>query len=294
MSYQKFMDDVVKHISEAVHDGQKVTLQPVLKNNGTVYDGLIIMDPLLNISPTIYLNQYYHRFLNGVSMEDIYEDILETYYKNLPDKDFDISLFRDFENAKKRITFKLVNKERNKELLDDVPYVEFCDLVLIFVCVITEFTDEYATILIHNEHLSLWKTTTEELYSIAKQNTPTLLPHRLDKMEDILENITQENFHEEVDSKMYVLTNNLKIHGSSCIAYPGLLKTISEHFNDNLIIIPSSIHEVLILPESAVNSKYTMEEYRTMITEINETELTDDEILSEHAYFYEKNTELIS
>ena len=164
MNYQTFLDNVIQHVSASVQNGQKVVLQPVIKNNGMVYDGLVIMDPVLNISPTIYLNPYYHRFLNGVSMEDIYEDILKTYYQNLPSKDFDISLFRDFEKAQKHIVLKLVNREKNEKLLKDVPYIEFQDLALIFVCIVNNFVKEYATILIHNQHLTLWNINLETLY----------------------------------------------------------------------------------------------------------------------------------
>lgn len=293
MNYQKFIDEVVKHISSSLNNGQNVKLQPVVKNNGLVYDGLIILDPILNISPTIYLNPYYHRYLNGVSMEDIYEDILQTYYNNLPKEDFDISIFRDFEKAQHRIVFKLVNKEKNKELLNDIPYVEFQDLVLIFICTVTDFMNEYATILIHNQHLELWDITTEDLYTIAMKNTPNLLPHRFESMENLLEHLDHKSFSTLCDLNMYILTNKLKIHGSTCIAYPRLLKRIADFLEDNLIIIPSSIHEVLIFPELATKQEYNMEDFHDMITEINETELTDDEILSDHAYFYERETGIL-
>lgn len=290
MKYQKFIEDVVEHISASVRNGQKVILQPVVKNNGIVYDGLIILDPILNISPTIYLNPYYHRYLNGVSMEDIYEDILQTYYQNLPKKDFDISLFRDFKKARQRITFKLVNKEKNAEILKDIPHVVFQDLVLIFVCTITDFMDDYATILIHNQHLSFWNATTEELYAIAMENTPNLLPSRFESMENMLEHIDYPASPFFSSLNMYILTNHLKIHGSTCITYPRLLKRIADFLEDNLIIIPSSIHEVLIIPEHSMSPEYSLDDFQIMIAEINETELTDDEVLSDHAYFYKRET----
>ena len=57
MHYQKFIETVKEHIKQVLE--KPVYVQPVLKNNGTVYDGLVIMDPIMNISPTIYLNPYY-------------------------------------------------------------------------------------------------------------------------------------------------------------------------------------------------------------------------------------------
>ena len=106
MNYQEFIEDVVSHISESISNEKKVVVQQVTKNNGMKYDGLVILDPILNISPTIYLNPYYHRYLEGVSLEDIYSDVLTIYETYMPKEDFDISQFVDFEKAKSKIIFK--------------------------------------------------------------------------------------------------------------------------------------------------------------------------------------------
>lgn len=272
-------------------EGQKVLIQPVLKNNGTVYDGLIIIDPILNISPTIYLNPYYHRFLDGVSMEDIYSDILSTYHENLPKEDFDISLFKDFDKAKERILVKLVNQERNSELLEEVPHIIFHDLAIIFVCAICDFLDEYATILIHNQHLEMWGISLDELYEIGMENTPKLLPYSFDSMENVLKHLSDGTLPFVTDIAMSVLTNQLKIHGATSIIYPGLLKRLANDLDDDIIIIPSSIHEVLIIPYQSTISKYSLLNFRDMIVQVNEEQLPDEEVLSDHAYLYLKDSE---
>lgn len=294
MNYQEFIETIKDRMKAEVPPEFRVTLQPILKNNGTSYDGLIIIDPILNISPTIYLNPYYHRYLNGVSMEDIFDDILKTYQENLPSEDFDISVFKDFAKASGRIIMKLVNTERNQLLLKDVPSVPFYDLSIIFMCSVSDYLDEYATILIHNQHLTLWGITTEELYQIAMKNTPFLLKYNFDKMEKILEHLIDKPLPFVSDLDMYLLTNELRIHGATCLVYPKLLQKISNRLEDNLIIIPSSIHEVLIIPEKTSLESYNLEDYRALIEEVNETQLTDDEVLSDHAYLYHKDTGAIT
>ena len=92
---------------------------------------------------------------------------------------------------------------------------------------------------------------------------------------------------------MYILTNKLKIHGATCIAYPRLLKRIADYLEDDLVIIPSSIHEVLIIPASITQEGYSLEDLQFMITETNDTILTDDEVLSNHAYIYERLTGIL-
>jgi len=293
MKYQEFIENIKDFVISQLDDSYKVIIQPVMKNNGMVYDGLIVIDPILNISPTIYLNPYYHRYLEGISLEDICDDVMTAYHDNLPEENFDISLFKDFEKAKHQIILKLVNYDRNLELLKDVPHVRFHDLALIYVVAVCDFLNEFATILIHNHHLSFWNIKPEELYPIAIENTPLLLPYRFEPIEDMLKHMEETLPDFIMELPMSILTNQIKIHGATCMVYPELLKDISVHLDDDLIIIPSSIHEVLIIAASKVKDEYTMQDFTDMIKEVNETQLTDDEVLADHAYLYLKKEKQI-
>ena len=94
--------------------------------------------------------------------------------------------------------------------------------------------------------------------------------------------------------EMYVLSNKLKIHGATSIVYPGLLEDIAERLCSDLIIIPSSIHEVLIIPESYIDSQDNLPpDYESMIREVNETQLTDDEVLGDCVYHYRRDTKTL-
>jgi len=286
MKYYEFTETIKNEMKDRLDKSKKVIINPVVKNNGTIYDGLIIIDPIHNISPTIYLNSYYHRYEDGVSMEDIIEDIMKTYEEYMPEEDFDISLFKDFEKAKERIIMKVVNTKNNEELVDEAPNVPFNDLSIIFCVAVSDFMNEVATILIKKEHLQFWGIEEDELYKIAMENTPKLLPYIFRNMEDVLPDFEMP-FPKEME--MYILTNQIKIIGAATIAYEGLLEHIAQELNDNFYIIPSSIHEVLIIPEKSIKEKYTFKEFYEMIEEVNVTQLTEEEVLSNNVYFYIKS-----
>lgn len=289
MKYQEFIETVRDYVSSKLTDGQTVAIQPVMKNNGIFYDGLFIVDPTFNVSPTIYLNPYYHRYLSGVSLEDIYEDIMKTYTDNLPVRDFDVTVFTDFSKARERIVMKLINRRRNHELLKRVPFIPYQDLAIVFVCSVSDFIQEYATILIHHQHLRLWGISRDELYQIAMSNAPKLLPPILSDMGNLLEELAQQPipFFDEV--QMYVLTNQLKVHGAACMVYPQLLPSIAQKLDSNLYVIPSSIHEVLIVPEKALDGECGPQDFNDMIQEVNETQLTDDEVLGDKVYYFTRD-----
>lgn len=289
MKYNEFMKAVKQEVAKRLD--KAVAIYPVIKNNDTVYQGLVIYDPILNISPTIYLDPYYHRYVDGQPFEEVIDDIVKSYQDSCPTKDFDISLFTDYDKAKSRIIMKVVNTEKNKKLLQEVPNIPFYDLSIVFLVDVTQAMNEVATILIYNQHLNLWDVDVEELYNLAKENTPRQLQPRLDDLHDVFEYITGEElpFLEMMGIK--ILTNHLKIHGATCIAYPELLKEVYDIFESNVIIIPSSIHEVLVFPEKNMPEGCILQDLNIMVQEVNGTQLAGHEILSDHVYRF-NGTEL--
>ena len=95
------------------------------QNNDTHLDGLTILAPGQNLAPTIYLDYYYGQYERGRSFSDITDDILTAYRENRPKSPVDISFFTDYDKVKSRVTMKLINYERNRELLKQVPYYRF-------------------------------------------------------------------------------------------------------------------------------------------------------------------------
>ena len=135
MNYQNFIENVKEHFSQTL--GMKTKICPVLKNNGMVYHGLVIQDPVLNVSPMIYLHPFFSRYLTGIPLEDIYEEILETYQNHVPEDDFDVDLFCEFETSKSQIVMKLINTKRNADLLEQVPHIPFHDLSIVFLYIVS-------------------------------------------------------------------------------------------------------------------------------------------------------------
>jgi hypothetical protein len=76
MNYQEFTEHIREGLESLIEQGQKVTLQTIDKNNGTKYQGIVIIDPILNISPTIYLEPFYRKYLNGTPVLDICQEIM--------------------------------------------------------------------------------------------------------------------------------------------------------------------------------------------------------------------------
>lgn len=298
MNYTEFIQDISTEIQTRLGDEFNVTMHKVEKTNGIIYDGMTIKNQQFNIAPTFYLNQYYHRYLDGVKLEDIYDDIIRTYNTKKPTKDYDINSFVNFEKAKSQIIFRLINKEKNINLLKSVPHIDFHDMAIVFLYSVDEFKDTVATILISNEHMTIWGTNIEELHLLAIENSPRILGIKFTNINDIVSNITNFPFelsNADIEIPMYVLSNNTNTNGASAILYKGLLKEIADKLDGNLLIIPSSVDEVILIPIVECDD-YTMIKsyYSQMVCEVNETTVSDPNILSSSAYIYDRKSDSIS
>lgn len=288
---QKLISDLQNHVGPDIH----VHIQDIIKNNDTHLDGLTLLSARHNLSPTIYLNYYFKQYEHGRSISDIEDDILKTYHEYAPMQTIDISFFTDYDKVKSHIVFKLINYDHNRKLLQNVPHYRILDLALVFHCFIESPPSKGATILIHKHHLALWNITEDDLYALAQQNTPRLLSYELRNMTDILNELfTKEQIAAEMpeldpsaSNAMYLLTNRYKLNGSGCILYPNLLRSLAAQLHSDLFILPSSIHEVLIIP---AKEQLTSDELSDMVKDINCNQLSCEEILSDHIYYFSRES----
>ncbi|MDE7274323.1 MAG: hypothetical protein K2N95_14955 [Lachnospiraceae bacterium] len=296
MEFTYFTTLVRDEVERRAGDCYKVRLNDVRKNNGVVLRGLTVMQDDSNISPTIYLNNYYEEYTNGrATLINVVNDVMDTYNRNKVNQSVDMRFFLNYESVKQSVVYKLVNTEKNKELLEDIPHIEFMDLSIIFQCMVAQEEFGAASILIHNVHLKLWDVSVGMLYQAAKENTQRLQEYEIKSMTDVLcEIVKSENTGESdwdcmtvpSDSvPMYVLSNKSRVEGAACMLYPNLIQDFADAIGSSLYIIPSSIHELLLLP---TEHNEESEEIKNMIKEINDTQVSKEEILSYSLYYYDK------
>lgn len=294
MSFDGFCTCVRMDIQKKLGGGFEVSLKDIIKNNDTMLKGLIIMERDTNLYPTIYMECPYDRYSQGESLEEIEDSILQCYEENRTE-DFDLSFFMNWESVKDRIMYKLINYDRNRELLKEVPYRKMLDLAVVYEYFLDMDDNRSASILIRNDHMEAWGVTADELYAAASKNSPELMGYRLCSIEEIVRDIYGIRVDSLPDSgkpekntmPMYVLTNEHKFHGAGCILYGNLLKEIADKWGCDICIIPSSIHETLLIPMSAAGSCAVTSQ---MVREVNQTQVSPEEILSDHVYQFNRET----
>ena len=219
-------------------------------------------------------------------MKGVTEGLLEWYSQSqkVPEPLMEAEYLDNYERMKDKIVYRLINGERKQatakrgsaSFLSGPGY-----------CVLRMFSvEKYSAIsmMITNEHLKMWGITREEIRQAAGQNTPRLLPAELQDIQNVVMELIPDCRGESCFAGyMYVLTNMQRSHGAAAILYPGLLEMIGEEWKENFYILPSSIHEVLLVPESKSPG---ICELKDAVYSINRSEVSGEEYLSDTVYYY--------
>lgn len=320
MYYEEFAEDVRERVEEMAQEEMPdcvVTIRKVIKNNGVKRRAISIIRKDEKATPTIYLREFYEDYKEGRDFEDICEEIYETYKRGL-DKfkdEIDMEEFLDFGKIRDQVYFKLINQELNPVLLKDAPWRSYLDLAIVYY-VSMDSDDCTATVLIHNEHLCKWGLTEKDLYEVAYENTLEKRKANILNMKDIVKDMVIERItgstdilaedvdyggktkdevemmvEEEINKiksrqpmDMYILTNDIKTYGSICMMYPNVLKDFANEQDVDLFIIPSSVHEVILVPKKEGSAKRLTE----ILNDVNHNSLDPIEILSNKVYSYSR------
>ena len=285
MTYNQFIHAVESKMREVLDEDTFISVYSVEKNNGVTRQGITISQKGINISPTIYLEEYYDKFQKGYELEDIVTDIVRLYHEVRIRKSWDENSIRSYEAIEHKVVYRLVNFEANKELLKDIPHVPYLNLAIIFY-VMLEINDcGTACMLIRNEHLEMWDVSRDDVYRKAQDNTWRILPSEFHTMRAVVEELDGENTYQSPDI-LYVLTNRIRNFGASVILYDRCLEMIGEFLGDNYYVLPSSVHEVIIVTES--ESPWGEKGLSEMVSEINRTQVEEEDILSDSVYYYDR------
>lgn len=291
--------ETVKSAMEVVYgSGYSISIQPVTKNNGMHLTGLAIHENIINIAPTIYLESLFEEYQGGMTMEAVCKEVMRLYEQSKAEREFDSRMVTDFNRAKERICFKLVNAERNRELLADIPYISYHDLAVVFYILVSKGHDGTGTILVKNSFMDMWGVDAQTIHSIAMENTQRIFRGRVQTMESVIAEI-MEDMSDAGDSgefydmpaaaddvfPMYVASNCDRLNGASVLMYPKLLRDFAERIGSDFFILPSSVHELIFLPET---DDVDIEYMKTMVRDINDSEVAENEVLSDNVYFYSR------
>ena len=297
MDFDEFKEKVkdnIKNYLPMQYEKANVSLQSVVKNNDVQLTGLMIRLEENNIAPFIYLDRYYEQYQNGMELPDIMKDIAELRVSSEQSVKLDISRITDFNQVKDNIICKLINGDMNEEYLADKPYTRIEDMAVIYVIDLGSGAEGHMSSPITYDLMKRYGVDTQMLHEIAIHNlakSEIVFKSMKDALMEIMfpdgvpeEDPLAEILSAEDEIPMYVLSNAEKLNGAASVLDKDTMETISEMLGGDFVVIPSSIHEVIILP---MDDNVDKDELEGIIREVNTGQVAPEERLSYHAYQYD-------
>lgn len=254
-----------------------ITFREVRKNNGVRKKACTVRYDDAQVAPTIYLDTYYDLYLQGEAVSESAENILQYCRRKTPEISFPENFFRDFDTVRGRLGVKLIGTDRNLSFLHDVPHIPVEDMSAVFFYLLEDPAFGNGMIIVRNTDMERWGKTPGRLYEEALENCPRMLPPVFRPLSDVLSILQPAG-----ENELYLLTNEAALYGAAVILYPGILREVADYLEGPCFILPSSVHETILLPDRGESAEGLLE----IVKEINHTQVAPEEVLTDSVYHF--------
>lgn len=261
LTYGEFVTYIRENVEAVLNEDREaeVVLTEVEKNNGVMSEIMTIRQERENFAPVFYMRDIYEQYLRGISPDDLAEQM--------------VSICRQ---------------------LTDCPFIKALDLAVTFRVLVEEEQSRIGTVLVSNEMMKWWHVSETDLYKTAAANMQRLWKDVLEPIQDMVHEMAEGPMAEAYDAfleersetgtmPLYVLTNEIRLNGASVLFYTDCLKRFASDIGRDFFVLPSSIHEVLLLP---VMDEMSAWDLRQIVGTMNHQVVSDEEVLSDHVYRY--------
>lgn len=257
--------------------------------------GLALMTGEQILFPMVRLDSLYDRYIDGYSLWKVFCEITSACDEYDSHGESLLDLVEDFELVRHRICYRLMNYERNEELLKTMPHIRWLDLAIVLYIPVSAQRGKGLYLPVDNALVEKWGITdTEALFHEAHINTKGIFPGSVRDMEDIFKedyDNAPETGYEDEGERMYIATNREKFYGAAVVLYDGLLESFAEEIGHGLYILPTSINEMTIVSDVEENNPA---ELQNVLRNVNHETTEDKDFLSDKIYHYDRETGNIS
>lgn len=306
MSKKDLMEEMKNMVQKAFGDDFYISLETVKKNNGLTKNAINIRKSDQPIASVIYIDQVLGLIKDGsTGLQDAVNEIVEMYEKQSTEITMNgaagIMESLKKENILKKVVYRLINREKNREKLAYVPHRDFLDLAVVYCMEENKAGGLQYSVMLDDALCYSLGISLAELEEASEQNTQAR-GFTVQTMDDIIRQSVSEDMGATPSETlgvsmrvparpdMWVFTSISKAYGAPILLYQKYFEDVAVGLNDDLYIMPSSIHELICIPAAGVNPG----DLRTIVREINSTQVAVEDVLSNNVYLYRKETGVIS
>lgn len=291
MNYEEFKQQIVDDLKDRLGDDYTFRVNEVKKLNQS-YEAVAVTPEGSNIGVNMSLEKLYDAIQNDVPYEVVVDrtvDAIENGFDQAPK--FDVNMLSDYEQMKNKLAMEVVSAESNAEMLETVPHKNIEDMAVVYRFVLESSETGGASVLVTNQLLENMGVTPDQLHADAMENAPQLRPAVITGMTEVIAEMMGAESAEMMgimvapeDEKMFVATVPDKTHGAGVLAYQDFMEQAAERVGGDFFILPSSIHELLIVPDNG-DMKYR--DLHKMVKTVNATQVDPADKLTDSVYHYD-------
>ena len=289
MDYENFKQDFQESLKEELAErgmDTDVSFQKVEKMNES-YDAVTVkpIDSIIGVNFNV--EKAFDSYEAGTDMDEVVNhtaDSVEKAFREAPQ--IDITAITDYEQMKSKLSMEVVSADRNADLLQNVPHEKMEDMAVVYRLMLGQMDEGSGTVLVTDQLMERFGITHEQLRQDALENAPEIRPSEIRGMSEVMNELAPGMAPEIApeDEQMFVASVPDKIRGAGVIAYPNFMEDAAEKMGGDFFVIPSSIHEVLLVRD---NGEMTSKDLENMVKEVNATQVEPEDQLTDHVYHYD-------
>ena len=300
MNYEEFKENLANDVKEQMESrsgsGVAVETRTVEKMNET-YDALTVKPEDSIIGVNLNVTSLYKEYEDGKDYDSIVNGAAEVAENALSNKpDFNLDVIKDYDQMKDKLAIEVVSAERNKDLLETVPHKNIEDMAVVYRFVLGDSQAGVGTILVNNQMLDNYGISAQQLHEDAIRNAPEIRPLVIEGMAEVLakqmgvEDLEMLGLNIPPEQEqMFVASVEGNVHGAGVLAYQNFMDQAADRVGGSFFILPSSIHEVLIIPD---NGKFDTASLENMVKEVNATTVDPSDQLTDSVYHYDADAKV--
>ena len=293
MDFNEFQNQILQEAKERMW-GVQVEIRPVEKLQGESYTGLSIQPNDSPVAATLNLDAVYNQMVDqGKTFQEVADDLISHAVDVIVDMPkIDVNDLTNYDQMKNTLVVQVIPTDRNADMLADIPHKNIEDMSLVYRMQIDQNETGTSSVLITNAMLENYGVTLDQLHQDAMDAAVINNPATFRSMQEVLSDLMgmPADLMPPMDSpQMYVASVESSLNGAGVIAYPDFMNQVAEQVGGDFFVLPSSVHEVLVIPDDGSMNRHDLE---LMVREVNASEVLPKDQLSDNVYHYDSQNQV--
>ena len=293
MDFNEFQNQILQEAKDRMW-GVQVEIRPVEKLQGESYTGLSIQPNDSPMAATLNLDTVYNQMVDqGKSFQEVADDLITHAADIIVDMPkIDVNDITNYDQMKNTLVVQVIPTDRNAEMLADIPHKNIEDMSLVYRMQIDQNENGTSSVLITNAMLENYGVTVDQLHQDAMDGAVINDAATFRSMQEVLSDLMgmPADLMPPMDGpQMYVASVENSLNGAGVIAYPDFMNQVAEQVGGDFFVLPSSVHEVLVVPDDGSIDRHDLE---SMVREVNASEVLPKDQLSDNVYHYDSQDQV--